>query len=95
MNYMDYTDDVGMNMFTIGQAVRMLATLTGPRSSLLQSDALVCFAEEARVRMQCVCQRLSIMEIEDGSSCRETIISITHLQISKVNHKKLISFILY
>jgi len=49
MNYMDYTDDIAMNMFTIGQAVRILATLTGPRSSLLQSNALICHADQAKV----------------------------------------------
>ena len=49
MNYMDYSNDKSMYMFTIGQVIRMHATLTGPRSSLLESDALVCFAEEARV----------------------------------------------
>ena len=38
-----------MYMFTIGQVVRMHATLSGPRSSLLESDALICFAEESRV----------------------------------------------
>ena len=33
MNYMDYVDDAAMFMFTPGQAVRMNATLTGPRKS--------------------------------------------------------------
>ena len=33
-NYMDYVDDAAMFMFTDGQAARMNATLTGPRSSL-------------------------------------------------------------
>ncbi len=41
MNYMDYTDDVGMNMFTRGQCVRMDATLHTARASLLASDGLV------------------------------------------------------
>ena len=41
MNYMDYTDDVGMNMFTVGQSVRMDATLHTARASLLASDGLV------------------------------------------------------
>jgi hypothetical protein len=34
MNYMDYTDDSAMFMFTIQQVARMRATLNGPRRSL-------------------------------------------------------------
>lgn len=37
MNYMFYTDDACMGMFTLGQKMRMLATLNGPRSGLLGS----------------------------------------------------------
>ncbi|MFI9309678.1 zinc metalloprotease [Streptomyces triculaminicus] len=33
MNYMDYVDDAAMFMFTTGQAVRVNATLDGPRST--------------------------------------------------------------
>jgi PKD repeat protein len=36
-NYMDYSDDNCMNLFTLGQKTRMLAALTGPRASLLNS----------------------------------------------------------
>ncbi|KAJ5089585.1 ulilysin [Penicillium argentinense] len=38
MNFMDYTDDEAMFMFTKGQVARMNATLTGPRSSLIGSN---------------------------------------------------------
>jgi hypothetical protein len=41
MNYMDYTDDACMYMFTLGQAARMLAALNGPRASLLTSKGYV------------------------------------------------------
>lgn len=37
MNYMDYTDDACMYMFTPGQKSRMLAALNGTRASLLTS----------------------------------------------------------
>lgn len=35
MNYMDYVDDDSMFMFTLGQVVRMRATLAGARSDLV------------------------------------------------------------
>jgi hypothetical protein len=41
MNYMDYTNDRCMNLFTKGQKLRMLATLNGFRLSLLSSDGCV------------------------------------------------------
>lgn len=42
MNYMDFTDDVCMMMFTLGQRERMRALFEpgGPRNALLSSDAL-------------------------------------------------------
>jgi len=41
MNYMDYTDDHCMNLFTAGQAHRMHATLSGFRAPIKDSDALI------------------------------------------------------
>jgi hypothetical protein len=35
MNYMDYTDDDAMFMFTVGQIARMNATLAGPRAEMV------------------------------------------------------------
>lgn len=40
-NYMDYTDDACMYMFTTGQKSRMTATLNGTRASLLTSQGCV------------------------------------------------------
>ncbi|GAA4062565.1 M43 family zinc metalloprotease [Actinomadura miaoliensis] len=40
MNYMDYTDDACMFMFTKGQTVRMQAALDGPRASIGTSQLL-------------------------------------------------------
>ncbi|MEM6770178.1 MAG: M43 family zinc metalloprotease [Bacteroidota bacterium] len=37
-NYMDYSDDACMNLFTQGQKARMQAALAGPRASLLTSN---------------------------------------------------------
>ena len=38
MNYLDYTDDECMNLFTLGQKARMLAALNVDRASILSSN---------------------------------------------------------
>ena len=40
MNYMDYTYDSCMQMFTLGQVVRIESTLTGYRSGIPKSSGL-------------------------------------------------------
>lgn len=42
MDYMDYTDDACMVMFTKGQSARMDAAISGPRSAIMSSDGLKC-----------------------------------------------------
>lgn len=51
MNYMDYTDDAGMYMFTADQVERMTATLNGPRASVPASDALTPVSRIAEVKL--------------------------------------------
>jgi PKD repeat protein len=41
MNYMDYTDDGCMNIFTLNQSSRMTAALTGPRAPIQTSNGCV------------------------------------------------------
>ncbi len=52
MNYMDYTDDACMTMFSNGQSTRMNACLQGVRSSILTSQGCVApslFADDAGI----------------------------------------------
>ncbi len=46
MNFMNYTDDACMSMFTNGQKMRMLATLDGPRKGLKESTGCILLQEK-------------------------------------------------
>jgi hypothetical protein len=55
MNFMDYTDDECMNMFSEGQAYRMVAALNGPRALILSSagcsNPITSIAEKAKLNL--------------------------------------------
>jgi hypothetical protein len=80
MNYMDYTNDACMYMFTQGQVGRMQAALNGPRASLLNSRGYV----EDRVN------DLSIVGIlsPNGAQCSPTFtpqLTFTNRGTNEVN----------
>lgn len=49
MNYMDYSDDDSLYMFTIGQVAKMRSTLKGSRSTITASNVLISHKEEAHL----------------------------------------------
>jgi len=49
VNYMDYTEDDSMYMFTVGQTAKMRSTLLSSRSALLTSDVLRDPEEESNL----------------------------------------------
>ncbi|HEX6942512.1 MAG TPA: zinc metalloprotease [Gemmatimonadaceae bacterium] len=51
VNYMDYSDDDSMCLFTVGQVARMRATLSGPRASLVLSSGGDAPPDAGRVSM--------------------------------------------
>ncbi len=63
MNFMDYTDDACMNLFTEGQKARILATLNGPRAALVTGEiscndgTLACPYSPQEQLVQLVCDR--------------------------------------
>ena len=65
MNYMDYSDDVSVNMFTNGQKARMLSALNNFRSTILSSNGcipptLADYALNANVGTQTTCASSSL-----------------------------------
>lgn len=62
MNYMDYTDDDCMNLFTQGQANLMQSTLSGIRSQLVSGSLTPCTLD---------CKDLSAQDIDHGFETSE------------------------
>ena len=67
MNYMDYTDDACMNIFTNDQKNRMIATINTSRSGLLTSDG--CFNSDYGCTDPLAFNFSPIAIIDDGSCC--------------------------
>lgn len=67
MNYMDYTDDACMNIFTLDQKARMLATLNTTRSGLINSTA--CLGTDYGCTDSTAYNYDSTAIYDDGSCC--------------------------
>ena len=67
MNYMDYTDDACMNIFTNDQKNRMIAAINTSRSGLLTSDG--CFNSDYGCTDPLAVNFSPIAIIDDGSCC--------------------------
>jgi hypothetical protein len=89
MNFMDYSDDACMNMFTQGQKMRMLAALNGARSGLIGIQA--CTVATTTVQAQVFTQMhvfpnpaLDILEMDYGVLAN---LNELHFQIVDVQGK--------
>ncbi|MCH8163945.1 MAG: zinc metalloprotease, partial [Proteobacteria bacterium] len=67
MNYMDYTNDACMNLFSLGQKSRMQAVLSGTRSSLQSSQGCV------PVNLQNLDAGVSAIITPNGTLCQSSI----------------------
>ena len=67
MNYMDYTDDACMNIFTQDQKIRMIASINNNRSGLLSSNG--CSNADYGCTDQTAYNYSSVAIFNDGSCC--------------------------
>lgn len=65
-NYMDYSNDACMNLFTQGQRNRMRAALAGPRASLLASNGCGAAGTESQISEKCEGTEIGFTLITDN-----------------------------
>ncbi len=94
MNYLDYTDDECMNIFTQGQKAKMFATLNVARSGILSSNGCIPvgieendFKKYFSVIPNPVTERLSVVKSKNTDSAVEIngieIMNVTGVRISE------------
>jgi len=74
MNYMDYTNDACMNLFTLDQKARMVAVMTGSRASLQSSVGCVSPTSNA------LDAGISVIVSPTGTTCATSITPVVTIE---------------
>ncbi|MBL4577423.1 MAG: T9SS type A sorting domain-containing protein [Flavobacteriales bacterium] len=74
MNYMDYTNDACMNLFTLDQKARMVAVMTGSRASLQNSQGCVS------VNLNALDAGISLIISPTGTTCATSISPVVTIE---------------